>query len=102
MAALFIFNLLLSQPMWGFTSETYFNLLALGLISQGVGWLAINYVQGLLPATIVSTTLLGQPVVTALLAGSLLGERLQPAQLVGGVAVLLGVYIFHRSRTGDR
>ena len=45
--------------MWGFTSETYFNLLALGLISQGVGWLAINYVQGLLPATIVSTTLLG-------------------------------------------
>ena len=100
--ALFIFNLLLNQPMWGFATETYFNLLALGLISQGVGWLAINYVQGLLPATIVSTTLLGQPVVTALLAGSLLGERLQPAQIVGGVAVLLGVFIVHRSRTGDR
>jgi len=100
--ALFIFNLLLSQPMWGFTSKTYFNLLALGLISQGVGLLAINYVQGFLPATIVSTTLLGQPVVTALLAGPLLGEKLQPAQIVGGAAVLLGVYIVHRSRAGDR
>ena len=101
-AALLIFNLLLSQPMWGFTSKTYFNLLALGLISQGVGLLAINYVQGFLPATIVSTTLLGQPVVTALLAGPLLGEKLQPLQIVGGAAVLLGVYIVHRSRAGDR
>ena len=80
-AALFIFNLLLNQPMWGFTPKTFFNLLALGLISQGVGVLAINYVQGILPATIVSTTLLGQPVVTALLAATLLGEELQPAQL---------------------
>jgi len=101
-AALFIFNLLLNQPMWGFTPKTFFNLLALGLISQGVGVLAINYVQGILPATIVSTTLLGQPVVTALLAAPLLGEELQPAQLVGGAAVLLGVYIVHRSRIGDR
>jgi drug/metabolite transporter (DMT)-like permease len=101
-AALFIFNLLLSQPMWGFTPKTYINLLALGLISQGLGVLAINYVQGLLPATIVSTTLLGQPVVTALLAGPLLGEKLLPVQIVGGAAVLLGVFIAHRSRTGDR
>ena len=101
-AVLFVFNLLLSQPMWGFTPKTYFNLLALGLISQGLGVLAINYVQGILSATIVSTTLLGQPVVTALLAGPLLGETLQPAQIVGGAAVLLGVFIVHRSRTGDR
>ena len=100
--ALFIFNLLVSQPMWGFTSKTYLNLLALGLISQGVGLLAINYVQGFLPATIVSATLLGQPVVTALLAGPLLGEKLQPAQIVGGAAVLLGVYIVHRGRKGNR
>ena len=101
-AALFIFNLLLRQPMWGFTSKTYFNLLALGLISQGVGLLAIIYVQGFLPATVVSTTLLGQPVVTALLAWPLLGEKLQPQQIVGGAAVLLGVYIVHRSRAGNR
>ncbi len=101
-AALFIFNLLLSQPMWGFTSKTYFNLLALGLISQGVGLLAINYIQGFLPATIVSTTLLGQPVVTALLAGPLLGEKLLPQQIVGGAAVLAGIYIVHRSRAGNR
>jgi drug/metabolite transporter (DMT)-like permease len=101
-AFLFVFSLLLRQPMWGFTPKTYLNLLALGLISQGVGLLALNYVQGLLPATIVSTTLLGQPVMTALLAVSLLGEKLQPQQILGGAVVLLGVYIVHRSRIGNR
>lgn len=99
---LLVANLLLNRPMLGFTPMTYLNLLALGLISQGAGVLALNFVQGLLPATIVSTTLLGQPLVTAMLAGPLLGERLRPQQIVGGVVVLLGVYIVHRSRTGSQ
>lgn len=96
--ALVIFNLVLGQPMWGFSSEAYLNLVALALVSQGVGTLAIVHAQGFLPATTVSTTLLGQPVVTALLAGLLLSERLTPLQFMGGAAVLLGVYIVHRSR----
>jgi drug/metabolite transporter (DMT)-like permease len=43
--------------------------------------------------------MLGQPVLTAVLAGPLLHEYLSGMQVVGGIAVLLGVYIVHRSRT---
>lgn len=65
---------------------------------QVFGWLAINYSQGYLPASIVAPTMLAQPVVTALLAVLLLGERLSFWQILGGATVLIGVYIVHRSR----
>jgi len=53
---------------------------------------------GHLPASLVAPPLLGQPVVTALLAGPLLGETFSAGHIVGGAAVLTGVYIVHRSR----
>ncbi len=95
---LLVINGILRQPLLGYAGRTYLSLVGLGVISQGIGWLAINYAQGKLPATLVAPTLLGQPVVTGLLAGPLLGELLQPLQLAGGVAVLAGVYLVHRSR----
>jgi drug/metabolite transporter (DMT)-like permease len=95
---IFVINLALGNPLFGYTKSTYLALLGLGVISQGLGWLAINYAQGHLPATVVSPTLLGQPVLTGLIAGPVLGEFLEPLQIVGGLAVLLGVYLVHRSR----
>ncbi|HLJ81811.1 MAG TPA: DMT family transporter, partial [Ktedonobacterales bacterium] len=68
------FNLALHRPLWGFSAHTYLALLAVGLISQLVGWLAINYALGHMRASIVSVTLLAQPVLTALFAVPLLGE----------------------------
>jgi drug/metabolite transporter (DMT)-like permease len=70
----------------------------MGLIVQIIGQLAINYALGYLPASLVAPTMLGQPVLTAVLAGPLLHEYLSGTQVVGGIAVLLGVYIVHRSR----
>ena len=35
---------------------------------------------------------------TGLLAVPILGERITPLQMLGGVAVLLGIYVVHRSR----
>jgi drug/metabolite transporter (DMT)-like permease len=62
------------------------------------GWLAINYAQGYLPASIVAPTLLGQPVVTAILAVILLGEQFTSWHIAGAVVVLGGVYLVHWSR----
>jgi drug/metabolite transporter (DMT)-like permease len=93
-----VINLVFGQPLTGYPQTTYLNLIGLGVISQGVGWFLINYAQGHLPATLVAPTLLGQPVVTGLLAGPLLAEYLEPLQIVGGVTVLLGVFLVHRSR----
>jgi drug/metabolite transporter (DMT)-like permease len=44
--------------------------------------------------------MIGQPVVTALLAIPLLGEALRTEQWVGGIVVLVGIYLVHRSRMG--
>lgn len=96
---LFFINLVLGNPLLGYSNKTYLALLGLGVISQGLGWLAINYAQGHLPATVVSPTLLGQPLLTGLIAGPVLGEFLAPLQIAGGLAVLTGVYLVHRSRT---
>jgi drug/metabolite transporter (DMT)-like permease len=42
--------------------------------------------------------MLAQPVATAVLAVLLLGERLSLWEALGGITVLTGVYIVHRSR----
>jgi drug/metabolite transporter (DMT)-like permease len=42
--------------------------------------------------------MLGQPVMTALLAIPILGESLHPVQWIGGLVVLAGIYLVNRSR----
>ena len=95
-AVLLAFNLAAHRALWGFSGGTYLTLLGLGLISQLVGWLAINYALGHLPAAIVSATLLAQPVLTALFAVPLLGEPLSSNQIVGGLVALAGIYLVNR------
>ena len=89
---------ILSQPLTGYSSFTYTNFLGMGIVTQVIGYLAITYALGHLPASIVAPTLLAQPVLTALFAGPLLGEIITSAQIAGGVVVLAGVLLVHRSR----
>jgi drug/metabolite transporter (DMT)-like permease len=95
---LLIFDLITRQQLWGFSVRTYVVLLALGLIIQVGGWLAINYALGHLPASIVSVTLLAQPILTAIFAVPLLGETLSGAQIIGGALALSGIYLVNRGR----
>ena len=82
----------------GFSLQVWLALLGLGLVPQFLGWLAINYALGHLPAARVSVTLLGQSAVTAILGVLLLGEALSPAVLVGGTLVLTGIYLVNQRR----
>ena len=93
---LLIFNVLRGFPLTGFPPQTWLSLLALGLITHVGGWLSINYALGHIPASIVSVTLLGQPVLTAIFAIPLLGEALFPLQIIGGILALIGIYIVNR------
>ena len=97
-AALLVINMILRSPLTGFGSETYLSFVALGILVQFLGWLLINFAQGYLRASVVAPVLLGQPVLTALLAIPLLGEGLTPWLVVGGLVVLAGVYIVLWSR----
>ena len=80
------------------------HLLAGWLILLGLGWLVHAGGQGLiafsfawLPATFSSLTLLIQPVVAAILAWMILGERLSGSQLAGGAIVISGIMLAKRS-----
>lgn len=85
-------------PLTGFSSQTYLAFLGAALVSQVLGYLAVAYALGHLPASLVSPTLIGQPVVTALLSIPFLGEVMSPAQWIGGVGVLAGIYLVHHNR----
>jgi len=90
---LFLLNLTMGTKLVGYSKSTWITLLGLGIISHLCGWLAINYALGHLKAAPVSVTLLGQTIVTTILAIPLLGEYLNIHQIIGGLAVLIGIYI---------
>jgi drug/metabolite transporter (DMT)-like permease len=94
---LLVINLGLGRPLGGYPLSTYLVFLAAALVSQIVGYFSVAYALGHLPATVVSPTMIGQPVLTALLAIPFLGEVLQPGQWLGGMAVLAGIYLVNRS-----
>lgn len=94
--ALLVASLALGQPLWGYSLATWLSLLGLALITQACAYLLVNYALGHLPAPIVSTTLLLQPVATLLLAIPFLGEWPTPQDLVGGALVLAGIWIVNR------
>jgi drug/metabolite transporter (DMT)-like permease len=66
-------------------------LLALGVLSQSVGYLLIQASLPKLPAVITSVLLLVQPVTTVLLGAALLAEEPSVAQLAGVALVLVGL-----------
>jgi drug/metabolite transporter (DMT)-like permease len=86
------------MQLTGYPPETYLAFLGAALVSQILGYISVAYALGHLPASMVAPTLIGQPVVTALLAIPFLGEVMLPAQWLGGVGVLAGIYLVHNSR----
>jgi drug/metabolite transporter (DMT)-like permease len=73
----------------------------MGFIGQVVGWLILNYLQGKLPASLIAPTLLVQPVMTALLAYMLLGDTFSAIDVAGGLIVIAGVFIVHKTRKSN-
>jgi len=76
-------------------------MIGLALFSHLGGWLLITYAFGRLNASVVSVTLLGQPIVATLVAAPILGEVPGFWHITGGLITLAGIYIVHRSATGQ-
>ncbi len=89
--------LLKGSPLIGFSNLTWLVLAGLGLVTQVVGFLAVGYTLGSLPAALVSPVMLLQLVVTAGMSYFLLGESFTWAQALGGGLILLGVWLIIRS-----
>jgi len=94
--ALLVFNVGTGVSLHIPTRGAWLALLALALVCQLLGYFALTYSLGHLSAGITSVTLLVQAPLTAFLAFLFLGEKVTGAQVVGGVLVLLGVWIVNR------
>ncbi|MCS6844765.1 MAG: DMT family transporter [Caldilineales bacterium] len=96
-ATLAVLAVAVRAPLIGFPLSSWAALLGLALISQVGGWLAISYAIGHLPASRVSVTLLGQVLVTTVVAALVFGEVPSLLQVVGGALVLAGIYAVLRT-----
>lgn len=91
-AAFLVPVVLVSGEVWlPHTAHGWLKLVALALVSQVAGQSLIAYALAHLSTLFASVGLLLQPVVAAILAWTLLDERLSAWQLVGGALVLAGI-----------
>jgi drug/metabolite transporter (DMT)-like permease len=93
-----IIVLFMGQSFVGYSSQTYLIFLIAGIGPQILGFLSLSYALGHLPASVVTPTLLGQPLVTGILAAPFLGEVLSVNQIYGGLVILVGILIIHRTK----
>ncbi|CAL2108472.1 conserved membrane hypothetical protein [Tenacibaculum sp. 190524A02b] len=84
-----------------FSTQTWIYFIIMGVLQAGA-WYLINYAQGYLSASIVSPTLLAQPVLAAVFAFLLLGEELTVWQITSGIIVVIGIYTVHFSKHNKR
>lgn len=98
MIVLLVINLIFQTPLTGYPPQAYWSFLGAAILSQIGGYVSIGYALGHIPASIVSPTMITQPVLTAVLAVPLLGESLRTPQIIGGLIVIIGIYLIHHSR----
>jgi len=88
--------LLAGQPLWGFSGETWLWLAAITIGPQILGHTVFNWALKYVDASLISGTILAEPVVAALLAWLLLTEKPGFATVLGGAVVLAGLYLLLR------
>jgi drug/metabolite transporter (DMT)-like permease len=87
--------ILFKQPLVGFPQQTWIVFISAAIFTQIIGYMAISYSLGNLPASVVSPSLNLQPVVTIILAIPLLNEMPSSLQIIGILLTLGGVYIIN-------
>ena len=85
-----------------YSAQSWLVFFAAALVSQIAGYMSITYALGHLPASVVSPTMIGQPIVTAILAIPLLGEIPTFMQFIGGATALAGIYIVNQAHNRSK
>ncbi len=80
-------------PLFGYDIKEWEIFLALALIPSGLGHNSYNYALKYLKASIVSVSILGEPVGASILAVMLLSEIPSLTTIFGGALVMIGIYI---------
>lgn len=87
------------QPLTGFSARTWLMLALLALVPQLIGHSLLNWSLRYLSAPLVSVAILGEPVISTVLAIPILGEQPGPLRIAGAAITLLGVYLAIRAES---
>lgn len=89
-----LFALATQTPLTGYDASEWRLFAALAVIPTLFGHTVFNWALQYVPASIVSVSVLGEPVGSVLLALLLLGEVPAAVQIGGGLLILLGIGVF--------
>ncbi|TDS32874.1 DMT family transporter [Halanaerobium congolense] len=94
-------------PFIGYGTNNYLIFLALALGPTIVGHSILNLAVRYLPTSIVSLSILGEPILTTFLAWLLLSEEIRMTTMFGGAFILGGIYLAsvynnHQNRKKER
>jgi drug/metabolite transporter (DMT)-like permease len=89
----------MNEPFSGFSDAGWFVLLIQAVVCQLMAWLSISYATQSMRPTRVSLSLLGQAVITSILAWLFLDEKITLNMIIGGLILLLGIRITFYTKT---
>lgn len=80
----------------GYSAQTYVMFFLLGLVPQLIGHSCLNIAVRALPVTLVSVSILGEPMGATLLAIFFLKEIPKTLEICGGLLIIFGIYLVSR------
>jgi len=89
-----LYSLCKGDSFTGYSTSTWLDFLGLAFISTILGQVIFNWLLKWLSSTVISMSILGEPIGTCILGYIFLGERLRLAQSFGMLLILLGIGIF--------
>jgi drug/metabolite transporter (DMT)-like permease len=89
------------SPFTGFDRVTWQAIVALTLVPQVLGHTLINITLKDLHATVVSVTIMAEPIIATYLAYVLFDESPSLLTIPGGIAILAGIYLVSRAFPSD-
>ena len=92
-AAIILFAIVmgLGYPLHGYPARTWLCLWGLAIFPQIIGHSSYNWSLKYFSASFVAIALLGEPVVSPILAYFILKEAIMPVTVLGGLLVLVGI-----------
>ena len=79
------------QALLGYSSMTFAMILLLALVPQLIGHSSLNLAVRMMPVTIVSVAILGEPVIAIILGYTILGEGITVTEILGSALALGGI-----------
>ncbi|HET7577753.1 MAG TPA: DMT family transporter [Bacillales bacterium] len=99
---LFSYDFAFGEAVGGYPAKDWLIFLGLAVIPTLLGHTIFNGIIRWVSTSVVSTSILGEPIGATILAYFILNEAIKLSQWIGGAVILLGIYVFLASYQAHR